>query len=718
MHHTPLSCPKLWSNPLSFLVVFPLQLFKDDGSFKTTGARVRELLAVLARELDGPEDATSLLAGFDSHQNAEGDISVQLDSWIRASVGLYEKEPPYWLLVLRCVNQGIVFPAVFHMKKLFTDKFAYKDAKGTWKVRISILSKDIIEIQHRKGEKSQQTGPQDNFSFNWSMTFRLDLSVGDIDVSVSIIDYIFDKEMEKNIKAELLSAMQPFLSGSAPYIAIWRKPLRKLPVSRDFGRLCGRLSIFNHLGKPIFTRTPELGGAALVKRVLLTLADCFNPELIASLEVSLDKHLKDDGEMMEMLTRVLHEDKCIPEDSHLSNLLKCINTTIVFPAVDLLHSRIYEKIQYKDVRNTWSTHITLGPAIRNRETPMSANSSSSTIHQPIPEHATSSPLPSTLKRSSPPPDAMSKSSKAGSGELPSIGEEVSVSTSLPRYRYVSIIHRKVEQSYSGEAKEQFQFEWMVEFVMNREMHIKDVQLGVVDFSFGPHTTDDVRAQVLTCLKPFLRPSMLQLPAAALPSHDIIDLVTKKLEEMELTSHSLASGYHACLPHSMPLRTLLAQLKAAIPNSEVRLPSGEHISNKVQYETSRSPETSRHRLSWHSNTFSDPDFTAGNHQEISELNFAAANDSSKARHKSERPRHSPREINMASPRDNKSPKRKRDSLIQSDGARASSGSMATIAEHSVAGEPSAAPSSSHSGPSSPIITPAKSHVRANSAAAGK
>ena len=527
------------------------------------------------------------MESFDAFRNPDGDVQLQLESWLKACVGKFEMEQPNWLNVLRCVNQGIVFPGVFHMKKMFTEKFAYKDLKGSWKVRISILGRDLVEIQHRKGEKSQQTGPQDNFTFTWSMVFRLDLTGPDLDTSVSILDYIFDKDMDKVNRGELLAAMQPFLSDSAPYLAIWRKPLRKLPVSRDFGRLCARLSVFNHLGRPIHTRSAEDTATSLIRKCMLTLAECFNPELVPGLEESFDLRFREEGEPMEQLTKVLHEDKVVPEDSHLAAVLKCINTTIVFPAVDFLHSRIYEKMRYKDVRGTWATHVTLGPAMRSGSAAAGLNTSSSILSSSgissSPSN-TSSALQSSFGRGD---DYIFSGSPASES---SHADSADQTGEVPRYRYVSILHRKMEQAYSPDLKDQFQFEWIVEFVLNREMTIKDVHMGVVDFSFGPQTSDETKSHVLSCLKPFLRPSTFQTQAAAVPAHDLIDIAIKKLEEAETLAKTLLSAYHPNMPHSIDLRSLMLALRSSVPNIEVRLPSADSkpsAADKSQPSTSPS-----------------------------------------------------------------------------------------------------------------------------------
>jgi hypothetical protein len=610
---------------------------------------VREVLMVLSRELDGHEASRTTIDSFDAFQNSDFDANRQLEAWLNASVGKYDTHQPHWLNVLRCVNQGIVFPAVFHMKKLFTDKFAYKDSKGSWKVRISILNRDTIEVQHRKGEKSQLTGAQDNFSFSWSITFRLDLACSDLDVSVSIVDYIFDKEMDKSIRDELLTAMQPFLSGSAPYLAIWRKPLRKLPVARDFGRMCGRLSVFNYLGRAIHTRAPDLIGGPLIRKVLVTLADCFNPELVPALEESMDLRFRDEGEMMEQLTKVLHEDKVVPDDSHLASVLKCINTTVVFPAVDFLHARVYDKIRYKDVRGTWCTHITLGPALRGSANSVLPNSTNG---------LTSGSLSSVEFSSLP------SSSSPMSTEGDDQGE-------IPRYRYVSIMHRKVEQAYSPEPKDQFQFEWTVEFILNREMAIKDVHMGVVDFSFGPSTSEETKALVLSTLKPYLRPTAFQTQASAVPSHELIDIAIKKVEELEVMSKSLMSAYHPNMPHSIDIKTLLEALKASIFNSEVRLPAGDK--SKIHPESRSSPGSGRlslptplaHGIHLHGISESPPlshsPDALGHPLNLKDLRTGSTPSSSiksprDKKHQSEKAPQSPRELSKSSPA--KSPRSKK------------------------------------------------------------
>jgi len=648
------------------------------------------MLLVLARELDGPEESRLTVDTFDGFQNSDLDTPQQLENWLLSSVGKFEMHQPNWLSTLRCVNQGIVFPAVFHMKKLFTDKFAYKDSKGSWKVRISILSKDVVEIQHRKGEKSQLTGPQDNFSFTWNMTFRLDLTYGDLDVSVSILDYIFDKEMNNNIKAELLAAMQPFLSGSAPYIAIWRKPIRKLPVARDFGRLCGRLSIFNHLGRPIHTRDPDLSGSALVRKCLLTLADCFNPELIPAIEDSLNSRFTEDGEMMEQLTKVLHTDKVVPDDSHLAAVLKCINTTVVFPAVDFLHTRVYDKLRYRDVRGTWATHVTLGPAIRSQ---LSNSSSSVLIPGSSPSLNSTTNNGSSEQNHSPETQNVNEAPDSPSSSAEPLASPSSVNTEgpaksaeIPRYRYVSILHRKMEQAHSVEPKDQFQFEWIVEFILNREMMIKDVHMGVVDFSFGPQTSDETRAHVLSCLKPFLRPSTFQTQATAVPAHDILDIAIKKIEELELLSKTLASGYHPNMPHSVDLKSLLKTLKASIPNTEVRLPSGESMKATTEATTTKvSPGSSKRlslpsallsasgsesppgsasssdmqKLRQHQHQLSNPNTNPNNRPSLPSIPERSSSPNTKERKRaSERAKHSPLDINATTVNTVKSPRAKK------------------------------------------------------------
>lgn len=498
------------------------------------------MLRVLITETEDEKTSDEVISIFNQYKNYDNDVIVLLDRFFKNGCKVYEEKGALWIKILKCIHQGIIFPVVFHMKKLFTDKYQYKDVKGSWKVRISIFD-GAVEVEHRKGEKSYGSDADSNFSFQWLLTMRIDLNYQDIESNISIINYVLDQEMNKDIQSELRSIMRPFLHGAAQYVTIWRRPLRKLNVHRDFPRLCQRLSIFKSNGKPIFTRQPNQSNDVIVKEVLLQLCQHLSPELHPKLEYFLERYIKPTGDISEQFLKVL-EENIITDDSKIGSILKCINTSIMYPAIDLLNKSIYDKLHYKDVRGTWSVHITLGPFVRGRGV-----SSAPTLGK-IEKDLFIEPL--HLIESSRNENIATPNQSANDNNL--------------QYRYINIVHRKCEQSHSQDPKDYFMFEWMVAITLNRELtNIKDVYFGIIDFNFGPHTSEETKSTLLEHIKPFLRPPSLLNAAVSLDSYKLIDAAIQKIELLERDQH-LINVYQKNLPHSVPLSLLLKSLRSKLP----------------------------------------------------------------------------------------------------------------------------------------------------------
>ncbi|XP_049849035.1 uncharacterized protein LOC126317103 [Schistocerca gregaria] len=518
------ACRVIWNRPIPSLLVHTdlprlsngieiidelssTWIFKGDGNMDTA-YKVRSIIYAIAYYTDSPADAENLIELLDQCKNQDNDIIIQLSSFISKVVQM-EKQPNC-ILVLKCINQAIMFPAVFNMKKQFGDLFEYRDVKGSWKVRISIYA-DFIEVRHRKSEKSYGTGAEENFSFVWLVVFKICLSQPKLDVSVSILDYILDKEMKSETQKQILMQMQPFLSESAQYMSIWKKPLRKLPVHRDFSLLCNRLSVFNYDGEPIYVTSPKECRNNSVEECLLKLAATFNPELIPHIQESIKNHFKESGDYAQMLSGVLHVDKPIPEDSGLASVMKFLNATMISPAIYKLHSILYDKLRYKDVRGTWYVHITVGP-------PLSI--------------------------------------------------EIDNSSQIGRYHYVRILNRRCEKAYSSDPKDQFEFEWVLEFILDKEMKIKETNMGIVDFKYGPQTSEETKESVLKCLSPHFIPSSLQTSRSSMLSQDLLESTINEIQKLEKQIKQPITCYHPNMPHSIPISLLLDFIKNTIPEGKI------------------------------------------------------------------------------------------------------------------------------------------------------
>lgn len=519
-------------------------LFKEDLNLDTS-ANIREMIRTLVTETQNENAANEVVSLFNSFKlNSNTDVHSHIDGFLKKGCKTYEDNEAPWLKVLKCLHKKILLPASFHMKKVFTEKFNFKNIEGTWRVRISLFN-GYIEIKHTRDERG--TGPHNIiFDFQWNLIIKIDSDFQDLFANVAIVNYVMEKNSNPNAAVTLKNTIQPFLHGSAQYTPIFKRSLKQLNVHRDFYRMCQRLSIFKSNGKEIYTRRENESPDGTLKEILLTLCKFLSPKILPQLEHALERHIKPTGDMSEQLAKIIIEESIIPEDSKLASILKCVNANIVYPAIDLLHKGLYDKVRFKDIRGTWNVHITLGPNIRGR----SANTTS--VEKVVGNDLFIEPL------------TLIETSTNEKLHLPEDIDDV-------QYRYVNILHRKCEQSYSSDPKEFFSFEWVLSITLDRELsNINEVVFGIVDFNFSPHTTEETKQNVIQHIKPYLRPSTLSEASVSVDSNSLLDAAIKKIEVLEKQQH-LLNAYHHSMPHSLPLSVLLKSLKNVIPYSpEVKI----------------------------------------------------------------------------------------------------------------------------------------------------
>lgn len=516
-------------------------LFKENPLLDTY-ANIREMIRTLVMETQSEEKSNEVIANFNSFK---GTGNSQLENFIKKGCKNYEDNDAPWIKILKCLHKKIVLPATIYMKKIFTEKYSFNNVKDTWSIRISFF-KGGIEIKHSREERGTGVG-NISFQFDWNLQIKIDPDFHDMFANMAIVNYRLDDKSNKAALSTLKNVMQPFLHGSAQYTQIFKKPLKQLNVHRDFYRMCHRLSIFKSNGKTIYTRKENESPDVILKEILISLCKYLSPKILPSLEHALERYIKPTGDMSEQLAKILNDEAVIPEDSRLASVLKCVNANIVYPAIDMMHQGLYDRLKFKDVRGTWNVHITFGPSIRGRST------NTNTTDKTVVNDLFIEPL--TLIETS-------------TNEKIQIPED---SDGNVQYRYVNILHRKCEQSYSCDPKEFFSFEWVLSITLDRKLaSINDVVFGIVDFNFSPHTSEEMKQHVIQNLKPYLRPSTLTEASVSIDSSTLLDAAIKKIEMLEKQQH-LLNAYHHSMPHSLPLSVLLRSLKDSIPFSpEVKI----------------------------------------------------------------------------------------------------------------------------------------------------
>jgi len=60
--------------------------------------------------------------------------------------------------IIKCINQGIVAPAVMAMRMQLAGKLNYKDCRGEWNIAIHFQKGDGVHVAHIKVRKVQRGG--------------------------------------------------------------------------------------------------------------------------------------------------------------------------------------------------------------------------------------------------------------------------------------------------------------------------------------------------------------------------------------------------------------------------------------------------------------------------------------------------------------------------------------------------------------------------------
>jgi hypothetical protein len=108
-----------------------------------------------------------------------------------------------------------------------------------------------------------------------------------------------------------------------------------------------------------------------------------------------------------------------------------------------------------------------------------------------------------------------------------------------------------------------QFEWISSFTVNSSIDdIQDVDVSVVDITFGASSTPETQKFVSETLAPFRR-TKTETPGSvvsSLSSQELLHAVISSLREKNLTN---VTAYSASLPYSVPVVELLELYEASL-----------------------------------------------------------------------------------------------------------------------------------------------------------
>jgi hypothetical protein len=152
--------------------------------------------------------------------------------------------------------------------------------------------------------------------------------------------------------------LEPFVVPELPYRHIISRPQTNLGT--ELLRFCKTIEIYDEEQRAkLYAYRPALGQVQSVFEVIDVLAQRLEPGLREAIAANFRRYVK---EAEPMTLQDFLASGTIPEDSRLMRVLKCVHQEIASPAVLKMRSELHESLPYKDVKGTWSVHISLLPA--------------------------------------------------------------------------------------------------------------------------------------------------------------------------------------------------------------------------------------------------------------------------------------------------------------------------------------------------------------------
>jgi hypothetical protein len=74
-------------------------------------------------------------------------------------------------LVLKCIQQEMIFPCVTTLRKEIYETLPYQDVRGTWKI-IVLIGNTSLTVRHKKRERSRSVEDSEYFEFEWELDLK------------------------------------------------------------------------------------------------------------------------------------------------------------------------------------------------------------------------------------------------------------------------------------------------------------------------------------------------------------------------------------------------------------------------------------------------------------------------------------------------------------------------------------------------------------------
>jgi len=148
-------------------------------------------------------------------------------------------------------------------------------------------------------------------------------------------------------------------------VAIWGRPIAKLPVHTDVPRLSKKMTVRSDAGDPIFDGTDAkykaIKDAAVTKVLLLNTAKALDDQELRTQLKSWDELVPDAGDTGQHVMAFFNAVTAAGGETATLLVMKAIHQRIIFPAVYCLKDLLQPSVgRFKDRTGSWTVEIQIG----------------------------------------------------------------------------------------------------------------------------------------------------------------------------------------------------------------------------------------------------------------------------------------------------------------------------------------------------------------------
>jgi len=352
--------------------------FRSDIHTDTDNAQehlTRQVLCHLFCALESPALAASLCTDVAKYLTCSDSVDVitGLSTFFSESKAFDPMSRS--ALVLKCIQQEMIFPCVSYLRKEIYETLPYQDVRGTWKI-IVLIGNTSLTVRHKKRERSRSLEDSDYFEFEWELDLKFNPELTAFTSTLSITDITFGEYTTPEVMLQVERTLRPMVNPLFPFRKQWRQPVQAFALHRALPRMMSGFSIIDPSGKSVFQENGAISVRGMILyQILRNLSNQLHlkrPErdiFIRRPDTTDEffRFVKKDGRGdLEHQFKKFLETGRFEEHTRLMRLLKAMSTEVIQPAIDTIRRTIHTVLKIKDLKREkgWQITAVMGDVYR------------------------------------------------------------------------------------------------------------------------------------------------------------------------------------------------------------------------------------------------------------------------------------------------------------------------------------------------------------------